>query len=259
MRGALSLLVLIVAACAGPAPSPPTGPTSVGSPVPSQPPGAVNPTRICDVSQDDVKPVATCTEIIGRVLLALGPDRASVRAAWMRHGAPCPPNARCAPPPPGSAFVVLDVDGGATMAVRVAIGDGQVEVGQPEQLAWDEWPATGEVAPPPAAPVVGEAVPAEIAGRQALPFCGEDLPNTDDRQDRTCFWAAVRDARPAELIVRGGESALEVMRYVGRGPVLVYRQAVEGGTWIRDDCAIGGAFDDELTFVVSECLSTPVR
>ena len=54
-----------------------------------------------------------------------------------------------------------------------------------------------------------------------------------------------------------GDPVVELYRYTGRGPVLMYRSLTPAGPgWVRNDCAIGPAFDDTAIFIVGECLAT---
>jgi hypothetical protein len=245
-------LATLVAACGAPAtlPSAPAGATATTT---------VLPTRICDWIQGADVPPISCTEAIGGVLLALGPDALSVRAAWFRPGAPCPPNARCFALPPGSAYVVIRLEDGRVGLVRFA---GEAFVGELENPTYDVWPRSGVPVPPVGRPDVGPGAPAEIRDREPLPLCGEEeVGITESRLERSCFLGAVLDGRPAEFVSRSvddrGDPFVELYRFGGRGPVLVYRSAsFVGPGWVRNDCAIGPAFDDAAIFVVTECLST---
>jgi hypothetical protein len=255
-RCLLLLLVLFVTACeASPAPSGAPGPSLM----PTAEAEAIGPTRICDRAPDEAGLLLSCTEAIGGVLLALGPDALSVRAAWFRPGAPCPPNARCFAPPPGSAYVVIRLEDGRVGLVRFA---GEAFVGELEDPTYDVWPASGVPVPPIGRPDVGPGAPAEVANREALSLCGEERVGVFDRHaGRNCFLGAVQDGRSAELASQevdpAGEPVVVLYRYGGRGPVLVYRSASPAGPgWVRSDCAIGSAFDDELIFVVQECIPT---
>lgn len=263
-RWLLLLLVAVLAACgAWPGSAPPGWESSLPSAGASTgPPQAIGPTRICNDSIDSQPPPITCTEAIGQVLVELGPDAPFVRAASYELGIPCPPNARCIAPPPGSAYVVVRLEDGRTGLVRLAVADGKVTVGQPEDPTFDLWPASGQAAPPVGRPDAGPGAPAEISTREPLPLCGEERNGVSDRLARACFLGAVLDGRPAELVRRSVDSpgepvVVEVLRFTGRGPVLVYRiPSVPGAAWTRNDCAIGSAFDDEMIFVVDECLPT---
>lgn len=254
VRSAILLaLAGLLAACAAPSTSP-SGPTPTTGTLPA------GPTRICDDGPAGEVPPISCTEAIGQVLVSLGQDARSVQAAWFRPGAPCPPNARCIAPAPGSAYVVLRLEGAQIHVVPMRI-EGDVVVGAPDEPTFDIWPSTGESAPAPAAPDMGPGVPEEIALRDPLPLCVDERRPQVVHPARACFFEAVLDGRQAELVIRtvdqAGDPVVELYRYSGRGPVLVYRSPNPAGPgWIRSDCAIGSAFDDELIFVVSECLST---
>lgn len=249
--GFLGALVLVAAACGQAAPS--------GSPSAPSLPAALGPTRICDAAPDGAGLLLSCTEAIGGVLLTLGPDARFVRAAWFRPGDPCPPNARCMEPPPGSAYVTVRLEDGRIVLVRYA---GETIVGEPATPTFDVWPPSGVAVPPVGRPETGPEAPPEVAARDPLPLCGDVREGVDDqRLARGCFFGAVVDGRPAELVVRSvdpaGDPIVEIYRFAGRGPVLVYRSATPAGPgWVRNDCAIASAFDDEITFVVAECLST---
>jgi hypothetical protein len=206
-------------------------------------------------------PPFSCTDVIGRVLLALGPDARSVQAAWFRPGSPCPPNARCIAPPRGSSYVVVRLESGAVGVVRVAFEGGELIIGQPEDPTYDIWPSSGETAPAPAVPDVGPGAPEELTHRDPLPQCVDERRPEFVHTARQCFFEAILDGRGAELVSRtvdeAGDPVVEVYRYAGRGPVLVYRSASPAGPgWVRSDCAIGPANDDRFIFVVAECLST---
>lgn len=256
-------LVAIVAGCgmSTTSPSAPPGPTGTTSATPSDDPAdAIAPTRICDTVQAVDPPPFSCTDVIGRVLLAMGPDAALVQAAWFRPGSPCPPNARCIAPPPGSAYVVIRLQGGVVGIVPLTFAGDELTVGLPQDPTYDIWPASGEAMPAIGRPDLAEA-PLEVAARVPLPVCGEERDDTPDRAARACFLGAVIDGRSAELVSwtvdEAGHSLVELYRYAGGGPVLVYRSASPAGPgWVRSDCAIGSANDDRFIFVVAECLST---
>lgn len=239
-------LAVLVAACGAPpslpGPSPATG---------TQPAG---PTRICEGGPDGEHPPISCTEAIGKVLLAMGPEATSVQAAWFRPGAPCPPNARCMAPAPGSAYVLVRLESGVKGIFPVTFAGNEVAIGAVTEPTFDIWPPSGEAIPPVGEIDVGPA-PAEISGRSPLPRC--DV--FDGHRIGRCFLGAVQDGRPAEFVTRSVDEAgvpiIELYRYMGRGPVLVYKSPAGPG-WVRDDCAIGPGFDDATTFIVSECLST---
>ncbi len=267
MRSAILVVALaaLLAACGAPVTSPSATPTAAAAPAPSEsavPPEAIAPTRICDGGPDAEGPPLTCTEAIGKVLLALGPDAQFVQAAWFHRGAPCPPNARCIAPAPGSAYVVVRLEGERFGIVRLATEGGDVTVGAPEDPTFDIWPPSGQPIPPVGRPDVGLGAPAEVAGRDALPLCGEERVGVFDRRaGRNCFLGAVQDGRPAELasqeVDQAGDPVVVLYRFTGRGPALVYRSATPAGPgWVRSDCAIGPAYDDEQIFVVGECLAT---
>ena len=211
-------------------------------------------------------PPFSCTEVIGKVLLAMGSDAAAVKAAWFRPGSPCPPNARCMPPPPESAYVAVRLESGATGIFPVTFGGNEVAIGAVTEPTFDIWPPSGEAIPEVRRPVV-DGAPAEVRDRQPLPLCGDGQVGVPERRAASsCFYGAVLDGRPAELHIRSADEAggfMELYRYAGRGPVLVYRnrpEPVDPG-WVRKDCAIGlpgedVPGDDALIFVVTECLST---
>jgi hypothetical protein len=259
-------LAVILAACGAPVTTP--SPTAQASATPSaspstEPPQAIAPTRICDGALEARGPSISCTEAIGQALLVLGPETRSIQSAWVRPGAPCPPNARCIAPDSGSAYVVLKLEGARIRFVRIVTVDGEIAIGVPEDPTYDLWPASGRAIPPVGRPNVGPRAPAEVAGRVAFPLCGEERVGAFDRREgRNCFLGAVLDGRPAELVseeAEGFEAIVVLYRFAGSGPVLVYRSAVAaGGGWVRDDCAIGSSNDEETIFTVSECLSTPL-
>jgi hypothetical protein len=250
----LATLTAVLAACGAPAASPTeaTGPEST------------SPTRICDIGVGAEAPPISCTEAIGEVLLVLGPEARSAQAAWFRPGAPCPPNARCFAPPLGSAYVVVRLEGSRTEIIRLAVDGGEVIVGEREDPSFDIWPPSGEAIPAVGRPDPGHDAPAEVAAREAMPLCGDLREGVDDqRVARRCFFGAVQDGRPAELVIRSvaaaANPAVRIHRFAGRGPVLVYvywSARPVGPGWVRDDCAIGSVADDELIFLVDECLST---
>ena len=260
VRSALLVaMVALVAACGAPAtpPSAPAAPTTTSA----------SPTRICDGTLGGAEtPPISCTEAIGEVLLSLGPDARSVQAAWYRPGAPCPPNARCLAPPPGTVYVAVRLEDGRTRFVRLVPTDGEVTVGPPEDPTFDIWPPSGEPIPEVRRPAI-DGAPPEIADRLPVPLCWDGAAGVlESRLARQCFYGAVLDGRPAELHIRSADEAggfMELYRYAGRGPVLVYRnrpEPVDPG-WVREDCAIGlpgedVPGDDALIFVVTECLST---
>lgn len=251
VRSALLIaLAALLAACGAPATSP-SGPSPTTGTAPA------SPTRICEAFQMADPPPFSCTEVIGKVLLAMGPDAAAVKAAWFRPGSPCPPNARCIAPPPGSAYVVVRLESGATGIFPVKFAGNEVAIGAVTEPTFDIWPPSGEAIPPVGEIDVGPA-PAEISGRSAVPLCGDVL---DGPNVRRCFLGALQDGRPVELFSRSvdeaGDPIVELYRYDGRGPVLVYRSSSPAGPgWVRNDCAIGPAFDDTMIFVVAECLAT---
>lgn len=257
MRQALvvALAVLLAAGCgqAAPSPSSSTSSTSLAA--------ASGPTRICDTIQEAEPPPFSCTDVIRRVLLKLGPEAPFIRAAWFRPGTPCPPNARCIAPPPGSAYVVVRLENGRAAIVRVTFQGDELAVGEPEEPTFDVWPASGEAIPAVGRPDTAPGAPPELVEREPLPLCGEELQGGFDRVARACFFGAVLDGRPAELVTRrvseSGELHLDIFRFAGRGPVVVYVAPIppEPG-WLRGECAIGPAFDDEIIFVIAECLST---
>jgi hypothetical protein len=268
MRSATLVVALaaLLAACGAPLISQsPTTPAA--TPVPSKsavPPEAIAPTRICEAPPEGEALPITCTEAIGKVLLALGPDATFVQAAWFRPGAPCPPNARCIAPPPGSAYVVARLGAARTGIIRLTTEGGEVILGAPEDQTFEIWPASGQAIPAVGRPDVGPGAPPEVVNRDALPLCGEERVGVFDRRlGRNCFLGAVQDGRAAELasqeVDAAGDLVVVLYRFAGRGPVLVYRSPSPVGAgrgWVRGDCAIGPAFDDELIFVLSECLST---
>jgi hypothetical protein len=258
VRSALLVaLAVLLAACAAPASSP-TGPSPT-----TAPPTSTSPTRICDLGPEN--PRFTCTEVIGKVLLAMGPEAASVRAAWFRHGSPCPPNARCMAPPPGSAYVVLRLESGGTRVFPLTLDGAEPAIGAVTEPTFDIWPPSGEPIPEVRRPAL-DGAPAEIADRLPVPLCWDEAAGVfESRLARQCFYGAVLDGRPAELHARSSDEIggfSELYRYAGRGPVLVYQnrpKPVDPG-WVRKDCAIGLPIedvpgDDELFFFVSECLS----
>jgi len=206
-------------------------------------------------------PPFSCTEVIGKVLLAMGPDAAAVKAAWFRPGSPCPPNARCMAPPPGSAYVVVRLESGAAGIFPVTFAGEEVAVAPVTEPTFDIWPPSGEAIPQVRRPAV-EGAPAEVADRPALPLCWDEGAGAfDSPAARRCFFGAVQDGRPAELLTRSADEAgglKELYRFAGRGPVVVYQSRPKPADteWVRKDCAIGPAFDDTLIFVVAECLST---
>lgn len=238
-------LAVLVAACGAPPSLPPSPATGI------QPAG---PTRICEGGPDGEHPPISCTEVIGKVLLAMGPDAASVQAAWFRPGAPCPPNARCIAPAPGSAYVVVRLESGVKGIFPVTFAGNEVAIGAVTEPTFDIWPPSGEAIPPVGEVDVGPA-PAEISGRSPLPRCDAFIGHRIGR----CFLGAVLDGRPAEFVTKSvdeaGDPIIELYRYIGRGPVLVY-QTPAGPGWLRGDCAIGPGFDGATTFVVAECVST---
>lgn len=246
----LVVLAALLAAC--------SALTSLPGPSPATPTAPPFPTRICEGGEAPI----SCTEAIGKVLLAMGPDAASVQAAWFRPGAPCPPNARCMAPPPGNAYVVVRLDGAQIRFVPLRVEGDETVVGVPDRPTFDLWPASGEAIPPVGEPDLGPEAPLEVAGGGAVPLCGEEQVGvTEGRIERRCFFGAVLDGRAAELVSRSvdqaGNPIVELYRYMGRGPVLVYRSPSPAGPgWVRNDCAIGPAFDDALIFVVAECLTT---
>lgn len=264
MRSALLVvLTAFLAACGAPVtPSPTIGatptPTAGFTPAP-----AAALARICYETSQDIEPAVPCTRVIGEVLLAIGPDMSLVRAAWFRLGLPCPPNARCIAPPPGSGYVLVRIEGAGVQIYPVTVSGGDISVEAPTGATFDIWPPSGEQIPAPDAPDFGEGAPAEVAGRAPLPFCGDERDGADSRA-RRCFLAAVLDSRPAEFVTRitgeGGKAAVVVYRYEGRGPVLEYAGGTpeSPGPWLRNDCAIGPAGDDEVVFVVRECLLTAI-
>jgi hypothetical protein len=268
MRSAVLVvaLLVLVAGCGGPTlPSSPTSAATASAPAATQSSGpaeAVAPTRICEGGPDGEAPAISCTEAIGKVLLALGPDARFVQAAWFRPGAPCPPNARCPAPPLGSAYVVVRLTDARMGIVRLITEGGDLTVGEPEDPTFEVWPPSREAIPPIGRPDVGPGAPAEVATRDAFPLCGEEeVGVTESRVARSCFFGAVQDGRPAEFVSRSvdlaGDRVVELYRFEGRGPVLVYRSLTPAGPgWVRNDCAIGPAFDDAAIFVLSECLST---
>jgi len=251
----LVALATLVAACGAPAtlPSAPAGATATTT---------VLPTRICDWIQGADVPPISCTEAIGKVLDLMGPEARTVHAAWFRPGAPCPPNARCIEPPAGSAYVVVRFDGGRIEVVRLVVEGGEVILGERENPTYEIWSPSGQPLPPVGRPDVEPGAPAEVVNREAWPLCGEERVGVFDRRvGRNCFLGAVQDGRPAELASQevdvAGEPVVVLYRYGGRGPVLVYRSASPAGPgWVRSDCAIGSAFDDEFIFVVQECIPT---
>lgn len=253
VRSALLIaLAALLAACGAPAPSP-----ASATPSPTAAPAVpASPTRICESFQAADPPPFSCTEVIGRVLLAMGPEAGAVKAAWFRPGSPCPPNARCMFPPPGSAYVVVRLESGATGIFPVTFAGDEVAIQPVVEPTFDIWPPSGEAIPPVGEVDVGPA-PAEISGRSAVPQCDA----FDGPHIRRCFLGAVQDGRPAEFVSRSvdeaGDPITELYWYMGRGPVLVYRSPSPAGPgWVRNDCAIGPAFDDALIFVVAECVST---
>lgn len=252
VRSALLIaFAALLAACGSPA-------TSPSGPSPATPTAPPFPTRICEGGEAPI----SCTEAIGKVLLAMGPDAASVQAAWFRPGAPCPPNARCMAPPPGNAYVVVRLDGAQIRFVPLRVEGDETVVGVPDRPTFDLWPPSGEAIPPVGEPDLGPEAPLEVAGGGAMPLCGEEQVGvTEGRVARRCFFGAVLDGRPAEFVSRSvddrGDPFVELYRFDGRGPVLVYRSAsFVGPGWVRNDCAIGPAFDDAAIFVVAECVST---
>lgn len=263
-------LAVLLAACGATVSTP--SPTSEATATPSAiesaaPPEAIGPARICAVGPDGPMPPISCTEAIGQALLALGPDARAVQAAWFREGAPCPPNARCVAPPPGSVYVVVRLEDGRIRFVRLVVADGDVIVGEPEDPTFDLWPRSGEAIPPVGRPDVGPGAPAEVAEREAFPLCGEERVGVFDRRaGRTCFLGAVQDGRPAELASQEAgadfDAVVVLYRFAGRGPLFVYRSATEAGPgWVRSDCAMGLPVedmpgDDEFVFLIHECLST---
>jgi hypothetical protein len=204
----------------------------------------------------------TCTEVIGKVLLTTGPDAAAISAAWVRAGRPCPPNARCMEPPPNSAYVVVRLETGAVGIFPVTLAGDEIAIEPVAEPTFDIWPPSGQAIPPAGRPDVGPGAPAEVAGRSPMPLCGDEQAGTaHGRAAKSCFMGAVHDGRPAELVSRsfelGGDPVVEVYRFAGRGPVLVYRSASPAGPgWVRNDCAISPTLDDVMIFVVAECLST---
>jgi len=204
----------------------------------------------------------SCTEVIGKVLLAIGPDAGAVQAAWFRPGRPCPPNARCMEPPPGSAHVVVRLATGVLGIFPLTFAGEEVAIEAVTEPTFDIWPPSGQAIPPVGRPEVGPGAPAEVAGRNALPLCGDERGGImDSRPARSCFFGAVQDGRPAELVTRSaneaGDPMVEVYRFAGRGPVLIYRSGSPAGPrWVRSDCAIGPTYDDMAIFVVAECLDT---
>ena len=260
VRSALLIaLAALLAACAAPATSPSgPGPTTGTAPA--------GPTRICEPFQGPENPRFSCTEVIGKVLLAMGPEASSVRAAWFRHGSPCPPNARCMAPPPGSAYVVVRLESGATGIFPVTFTGVEIAVEAVVEPTFDIWPPSGEAIPEVRRPAL-DGAPVEVADRIPVPLCWDEAAGVfESRLARQCFYGAVLDGRPAELHARSSDEVggfMELYRFAGRGPVLVYRsrpEPVEPG-WVRMDCAIGLPIedvpgDDELYFFVTECLST---
>jgi hypothetical protein len=192
----------------------------------------------------------------------MGPEAGAASAAWFRHGSPCPPNARCMAPPPGSAYVVVRLESGAIGIFPVMFAGAEPVIGAVTEPTFDIWPASGEAIPPVGEPDLGPGVPLEVAGGGAMPLCGEEQVGVmEGRVARRCFFGAVLDGRPAEFVSRSvddrADPFVELYRFGGRGPVLVYRSAsFIGPGWVRNDCAIGPAFDDAAIFVVNECLST---
>lgn len=251
----LIALAALLAACGSPA-------TSPSGPSPRTGTASAAPTRICEEFQTADAPPFSCTEVIGKVLLAMGPDAAAVKAAWFRLGRPCPPNARCIAPPPNSAYVVVRLESGAAGIFPVRFAGEEVAVEAVTEPTFDIWPPSGEAIPPVGRPDVGPGVPAEIAGRPALPLCWDEGAGVfDSPVARRCFLGAVLDGRPAELVSRAadevGDPIKYLYRFAGRGPFLVYRSPSPAGpAWVRNDCAIVPTFDETQIFVVAECLST---
>jgi hypothetical protein len=165
-------------------------------------------------------------------------------------------------PPPGSAYVVVRLESGATGIFPVTVAGVEPVIGAVTEPTFDIWPPSGEAIPPAGRPDAGPGAPAEVTDREAYPLCGEERVGVFDRRvGRTCFLGAVLDGRPAELASQeagtGFDAVVVLYRFAGRGPVLVYRSATAAGPgWVRDDCAIGPAFDDEVIFVVGACLTT---
>ena len=276
---ALLLLAVAVAACSArvpPSPSPSleaspslaleASPSLAPSPAASDPVLPPNPpsgvTRICEGPNDGQPELIPCSRAIDAAVSALGNDADRVAAAWFRYGVACPPNARCAAPEPGTGYVVLRFADGPTIVVPVQVAGPGFATGEAVAPNWDIWEVDPVVRPPAQRPEVGNA-PIELANRVPLPYCGGE----DDmfvRNVRRCFWAAVTSGDAAEYTTSvpapDGTLVWSVQRFTGTGPILSYVDRTLDaaiGRWRKLDCAIESAPDDELIFILTECVETP--
>jgi hypothetical protein len=109
----------------------------------------------------------------------------------------------------------------------------------PEPAPDAGWPLISAATPAVKRPRF-DGAPAEIAGRQAFPYCGRSELG-EPRTPMICFVAAVVAGRPAEVVDVGhgteGGTSIAIIRFSGRGPVVTYRQHLDDQgrttTWFR--------------------------
>ena len=274
---ALLLLSVAAAACSArvpPSPSPslevspslaPSLAPSAAASDPVLPPNLPSGvTRICEGPNDGQPELIPCSRAIDAAVSAFGNDADRVAAAWFHYGVACPPNARCVAPEPGTGYVVLRFADGPTIVVPVQVAGPGFATGEAMVPNWDIWEVDPVVRPPLHRPDLGPKAPAELATREPLPYCGGE----DDmfvRNVRRCFWAAVTSGDAAEYTTSigapDGTLVWSVQRFTGAGPILSYDDRTLDaaiGRWVKLDCALESAPDDELIFVLTECVEIPL-
>jgi hypothetical protein len=129
--------------------------------------------------------------------------------------------------------------GDAAWSTRIDMRPPEPTATPPVPAEESAWPTIDGPAPTGKPPTIHGA-PAEIASRKSLPFCGASEMGEGPEVSR-CFLAAVLAGRPAEMtdLQHGteGGSSLQIARFGGVGPVVVYQQHLDDqgrtGPWFR--------------------------
>lgn len=118
-------------------------------------------------------------------------------------------------------------------AWTVALDSRLDTIGAPVADPSASWPAVGASAAPSVKRPAMANAPAEVQGRDALPFCGRTEMG-QPASVQTCFRDAVLAGRPAEIIEKvystEGDPATWLTRYLGSGAVVRYSRY--HGQWV---------------------------
>ncbi len=275
------LLVVLIGACAGPAPSgrpPPTltnpsstmpgqsliVPSAATSSIPTRTPRPVlvPTTRLCPGTEPFAEPSELdCADAIEAALATL-PDQVGALDAELRWNLLCVEDPCATPSPTVAQVIVRFADGKAKSVVLHQDSSGRITADEPVPVR----PADLEALPTFDAPPTGLSAvadpPVEVATRTPVPMCGRDRSGVAGQFNETlrqCFRAAVLNSESAEFVaVRSGVEGtpvLELWRYEGQGPIIVYIKV--SGAWTKLTCALE-LIDDAEQFGRTDCDQVPV-